>query len=112
MGVLLTDEKIQSFPQFPVRTISTICIRHPGTLTNAGGDAFITICLWKLGFAHTDPGPYFNSEAMRLFDAAASMNSQDLADRLFEAAEDVCDHPICPVSKHNLNNGKATFDML
>ena len=49
---------------------------------------------------------------MRLFDAAATMNSQDLADRLFEAAEDVCEHPICPVSKHILNTGMATFDKL
>ena len=81
-------------------------------LANAGGDAFITICLWKLGFAHTDPGPYFNSESMRLFDAAATMNSQDLADRLFEAAEDVCDHPICPVSKRPLNMCMAALDEL
>jgi len=70
------------------------CIVQHGHST--GGDAFITICLWKLGFAHTDPGPYFNLESMRLFDAAATMNSQHLADRLFEAAEESCDHPICP----------------
>ena len=87
-------------------------VQTPGIIASAGGDAFITICLWKLGFAHTDPGPFFNSESMRLFDAAATMNSQDLADRLFEAAEDVCDHSICSVSKHILIKGMTTYDGL
>ena len=64
-------------------------------VTNAGGDAFITICMWKLGFAHTDPGPWFNDPAMRLFDAAAGLSSVELAVKLSEAAQGRCRDPIC-----------------
>lgn len=66
-------------------------------LRHAGGDAFISICLWRLGFAHTDPGPWFNDPAMRLFDAAAWMGTRNLAARLFEAAEGLCTDAICQV---------------
>lgn len=34
----------------------------------AGGDAFITICLWRAGFAHSDPGWSFSRPDMRMFD--------------------------------------------
>ena len=42
---------------------------HVYTLKDtAGGDAFFTICLWRAGFALTDPGySVFNPDA-KLFD--------------------------------------------
>lgn len=34
----------------------------------AGGDAFISICLWRAGFAFTDPGPGFFDPKIQMFD--------------------------------------------
>lgn len=74
-------------------------------LCHAGGDAFMTICLWKLGFAHTDPGPWFNDPRMRLFDAAESLSSHELASRLFDAADGSCEHSVCQARSHSPAHG-------
>ena len=47
---------------------STHARTHPCLCLAVGGDAFITICLWKAGFAHTDPGYSFTHPDIRAFD--------------------------------------------
>lgn len=69
-----------------------------GRIFFVGGDAFLSICLWRLGFAPTDPGPWFNELRMRLFDGASWMDTHSLASHFFEAAEGVCTDPICQVN--------------
>ena len=66
-----------------------------------GGDTFITICLWQLGYAHSDPGPWFNEADMRLFDAARWLSSFDLAQQLSNAAGGHCEVNNCQVAYFN-----------
>ncbi len=37
-------------------------------MLSAGGDAFFTICLWRAGFAPTDPGLSVFDPSARIFD--------------------------------------------
>ena len=42
------------------------CVEDVNPLS--GGDAFISICLWRAGFAFTDPGPGFFDPKIQMFD--------------------------------------------
>ncbi|EIE26267.1 hypothetical protein COCSUDRAFT_39407 [Coccomyxa subellipsoidea C-169] len=68
------------------------------SLKSTGGDAFFTICLWRAGYAPTDPGySVFNPEA-RIFDPFQWEwgNDSDGEARIMRALEDSksgsCDH--------------------
>lgn len=55
-----------------------------------GGDAFITICLWKAGYAMTDPGWSFYHPEFRMFDAGPE-DRQGVLMRLSKALDRKCD---------------------
>ncbi|KAK9817252.1 hypothetical protein WJX72_011896 [[Myrmecia] bisecta] len=63
------------------------------SLHSTGGDAFITICLWFHGYAHTDPGYSFYHPEMRMFDPGPE-DSAGVMYALSEAVLDRCD-PSC-----------------
>jgi len=44
---------------------------------NAGGDSFLTICLWELGFAHTTPDPLWHPAGLQMFDPSPSELNPD-----------------------------------
>ena len=62
---------------------------------SAGGDALLTICLWKAGYAHTDPGFSFYHPTVRMFDPGPE-NSPGLLYAMTEALSGRCD-PSCQV---------------
>ena len=61
----------------------------------AGGDALLTICLWKAGYAHTDPGFSFYHPTVRMFDPGPE-DSPGLLYAMTEALSGRCD-PSCQV---------------
>ena len=64
--------------------------------TCAGGDALLTICLWKAGYAHTDPGFSFYHPTVRMFDPGPE-DSPGLLYAMTEALSGRCD-PSCQVT--------------
>lgn len=62
---------------------------------DAGGDALLTICLWKAGYAHTDPGFSFFHPTVRMFDPGPE-DSPGLLYAMTEALGGRCD-PSCQV---------------
>ncbi len=62
---------------------------------HAGGDALLTICLWKAGYAHTDPGFSFFHPTVRMFDPGPE-DSPGLLYAMTEALAGRCD-PSCQV---------------
>ena len=66
----------------------------------AGGDALLTICLWKAGYAHTDPGFSFYHPTVRMFDPGPE-DSPGLLYAMTEALSGRCD-PSCQVISRNL----------
>lgn len=42
--------------------------REPEASCCTGGDAFLTICLWELGYAHTTPDPKWHPVGLQMFD--------------------------------------------
>lgn len=51
--------------------LSQLCHGHLGLVweqCGAGGDAFISICLWQAGFAVTDPGYSFYHPEIQMMD--------------------------------------------
>lgn len=63
-----------------------------------GGDAFITICLWKAGYGMTDPGWSFFHPEFRMFDAGPE-DRQGVLMRLSKALDRRCDD-MCQVRSH------------
>ncbi|KAK9867583.1 hypothetical protein WJX84_007677 [Apatococcus fuscideae] len=67
------------------------CLANAGVTT--GGDALLTICLWKAGYAHTDPGFSFFHPTVRMFDPGPE-DSPGLLYAMTEALAGRCD-PSC-----------------
>ena len=60
-------------------------IASPLKIKFAGGDALVTICLWKLGFAVTDPGVFLERRGVSAFGGVEHMSGESLR-RVFTAA--------------------------
>lgn len=61
--------------------------------TTPGGDAFISICLWRAGFAFTDPGPGFFDPKIQMFDPGPEDTLGAmvwLAHALLDKCDDMC----------------------
>lgn len=67
---------------------------------NPGGDAYVTICLWKMGFAHTDPGISLKRLGVSAFGGVENYRARDLAKDFAAAALGKCkaDDYICQVT--------------
>ena len=73
-------------------------------LTPAGGDSFLQICLWRQGFAVTDPGPGLTLPDVQMFDPGTE-DRKGLMHRWISALEGECDE-VCQVGLCNLEPGK------
>lgn len=74
----------------------------------AGGDAFISICLWRAGYAFTDPGPGFFDPKIQMFDPGPEDTLGAmvwLAHALLDKCNALCtvrrSCRLCRVSTHN-----------
>ncbi len=80
--------------------------QHPVTIPT-GGDAFISICLWKAGYGMTDPGWSFYHPEFRMFDAGPE-DRFGLLLRLSKALERKCDAS-CQVCEEGV---EMVFEMI
>ncbi len=62
----------------------------------AGGDAFLSICLWQAGYAITDPGYSFYHPEVQMFDPGPE-DRMGVMMRLVRALDHRCDET-CQVS--------------
>lgn len=60
------------------------------TTTSTGGDAFLTICLWQAGYAHTDPGLSFFRKDLQFFDPGPE-DRLGMMTKLAKALDHRCD---------------------
>lgn len=58
----------------------------------AGGDAFISICLWQAGYAMTDPGYSFIRPEVQMFDPGPE-DRMGVMMKLVRAIDHRCDEP-------------------
>ena len=65
----------------------------------AGGDSFLQICLWRQGFAVTDPGPGLTMPDVQMFDPGTE-DRKGLMHRWISALEGECDE-VCQVGLCN-----------
>ncbi|KAK9822059.1 hypothetical protein WJX74_004369 [Apatococcus lobatus] len=86
-GALLSIGLMRSVPL----SFMQDCLANAGVTT--GGDALLTICLWKAGYAHTDPGFSFYHPTVRMFDPGPE-DSPGLLYAMTEALSGRCD-PSC-----------------
>ena len=63
----------------------------------AGGDAFLSICMWEMGYAPTTPGDAFHQPELRGFDGL-NEDRMGLVDMLNRAVEGTCSQRWCHVS--------------
>ena len=64
-------------------------------LMPAGGDSFLQICLWRQGFAVTDPGPGLTQPDVQMFDPGTE-DRKGLMHKWISAVEGECDE-VCQV---------------
>lgn len=64
----------------------------------AGGDAFISICIWQAGYAMTDPGYSFYHPEVQMFDPGPE-DRMGVMMKLVRALDHRCDAN-CQVSIH------------
>ena len=50
-------------------------------MSSAGGDAFLTACLWKFGIAPTSPDPLWHPDGLSLFDATSALLPDPISQR-------------------------------
>ena len=62
----------------------------------AGGDAFLSICMWEMGYAPTTPGDAFHQPELRGFDNF-NEDRMGLVDTLNRAVEGTCSQRWCHV---------------
>ena len=65
----------------------------------AGGDSFLQICLWRQGFAVTDPGPGLTLPDVQMFDPGTE-DRKGLMHKWISALEGECDE-VCQVGLCN-----------
>lgn len=68
---------------------------------SAGGDAYVTICLWKLGHGHTDPGVFLDRQGVSAFGGVEHMTGGAMARLFLAASADQCvlDDFVCKVCR-------------
>ena len=90
---------VTSYDSAAMARVSTNGRLCDGSMAHAGGDALLTICLWKAGYAHTDPGFSFFHPTVRMFDPGPE-DSPGLLYAMTEALAGRCD-PSCQVIMHH-----------
>ena len=68
-------------------------------LMPAGGDSFLQICLWRQGFAVTDPGPGLTLPDVQMFDPGTE-DRKGLMHKWISAVQGECDE-VCQVGLCN-----------
>eukprot|EP00891_Asterochloris_glomerata_P009886 jgi/Astpho2/9886/Aster-06600 len=64
------------------------------SLRSTGGDAFLSICMWEMGYAPTTPGDAFHQPELRGFDGL-NEDRMGLVDMLNRAVEGTCSQRWC-----------------
>lgn len=67
----------------------------------AGGDAFLSICLWQAGYAHTDPGLSFFRKDLQFFDPGPE-DRLGVMTKLAQALDHRCDDACMDMLMHTM----------
>ncbi len=84
------DLDLTTLPQQYTHTPKNIPDNNHAPPKHPGGDAFLTICLWQAGYAHTDPGLSFFRKDLQFFDPGPE-DRLGMMTKLAKALDHRCD---------------------